>query len=74
MISLTWLACLGRIEKGEDGKFTLHYQGEGKSEGSIVAGKVMFGTGRAPNTKEIGLEVSGPRPAVSLTSGVRFCQ
>lgn len=47
----------GRIEEGEDGKFILHYEGEGKNEGSITAGKIMFGTGRHPNTKNIGLEV-----------------
>ena len=51
-------ACLlFRIEKNKDGKFTFHYKGEGKDEGSIEAGTVMFGTGRAPNTKNIGLEV-----------------
>ena len=45
-----------RVEKGEDGLYTVHYEQGGKA-GSCRAGVVMFGTGRDPNTREIGLEV-----------------
>ena len=45
-----------RIEKGEDGLYTVNYEQDGKP-GSCRAGVVMFGTGRNPNTREIGLEV-----------------
>ena len=38
--------------------FTVHYK-SGGGESSVRAGKVMFGTGRKPNTRGIGLEV-GP--------------
>ena len=47
-----------RISKDDDGMFTVHYESkEGAS--TVRAGKVMFGTGRKPNTKGIGLEVGG---------------
>lgn len=47
---------LCRIEKGEDGLYTVHYEEEGGKAGSCRAGVVMFGTGRHPNTRDIGLE------------------
>ena len=48
---------LGRITKDEDGMFTVHYKSKDKEESSVRVGKVMFGTGRKPNTRGIGLEV-----------------
>ena len=48
---------LSRITKEEDGMFTVHYKPKGQEESSVRVGKVMFGTGRKPNTKGIGLEV-----------------
>lgn len=50
------LACIGRIEKNADGTFTVSYK-SGDKEDSVQAGLVMFGTGRKPNTRGIGLEV-----------------
>lgn len=47
---------MNRIEKNEDGSFTVHYK-SGEEESSIKTGLVMFGTGRKPNTRGIGLEV-----------------
>ena len=38
--------------------FTVHYKSKDKEERSVRVGKVMFGTGRKPNTRGIGLEVS----------------
>lgn len=52
---------LCRIEKRDDGKFNVYYETEGEKEKTIVAAVVMFGTGRAPNTKNIGLEVTALR-------------
>jgi pyruvate/2-oxoglutarate dehydrogenase complex dihydrolipoamide dehydrogenase (E3) component len=49
-----------RIEKNEDGTLTVHYKGKDGQEHSLVAGIVMFGTGRKPNTNRLGIEV---RPA-----------
>ena len=46
-----------RIEKEDDGTFTVFYKNQ-DGESSIKAGVVMFGTGRKPNTRNIGLEVS----------------
>lgn len=48
-----------KIEKNEDGTFTVHYKSKDGSESSLVAGLVMFGTGRKPHTKGIGLEAAG---------------
>ena len=48
---------LSRITKEEDGMFTVHYKPKDQEESSVRVGKVMFGTGRKPNTKGIGLEV-----------------
>ena len=45
-----------RITKDDDGMFTVHYKSK-EGESTVRAGKVMFGTGRKPNTKGIGLEV-----------------
>ena len=45
-----------RIEKEEDGTFTVSYKDK-IGQSSIKAGVVMFGTGRKPNTHNIGLEV-----------------
>jgi len=50
-----------RIEKNEDGTFTVHLDHNGKAS-IIKAGVVMFGTGRKPNSRGIGLEVSPPPP------------
>lgn len=47
---------MNRIEKNEDGSFTVYYK-SGEEESSIKTGMVMFGTGRKPNTRGIGLEV-----------------
>ncbi|CAL8470802.1 g10344 [Coccomyxa elongata] len=47
-----------KIEKNEDGSFTVHYK-SGEEESSIKTGLVMFGTGRKPNTRGIGLEEVG---------------
>ena len=47
-----------RIEKNEDGTLTVHYKGKDGQEHSLVAGIVMFGTGRKPNTNRLGIEVS----------------
>lgn len=55
-----------RIEKGEDGLYTVHYDKDGK-EGSCRVGVVMFGTGRNPNTREIGLEVCAFARVTMLT-------
>lgn len=46
-----------RITKDEDGQYTVHYKSEDK-ESTVRVGLVMFGTGRKPNTRNIGLEVS----------------
>jgi len=60
---------LCRIEKGEDGQYTVHYEEEGGKAGSCRAGVVMFGTGRHPNTHDIGLEA---RPVATPHKGVSF--
>ena len=52
------MTCLSRITKDDDGLYTVHYE-EGSKAGSCRAGVVMFGTGRNPNTHDIGLEVRG---------------
>ena len=36
--------------------YTVHYQSR-EGEATVRVGKVMFGTGRKPNTRGIGLEV-----------------
>ena len=56
-----------RIEKGEDGLYTVHYEKGGKA-GSCRAGVVMFGTGRNPNTREIGLEVCSNEVLAAFSS------
>ena len=48
-----------RIEKEADGTFKVYYKNK-DGESSVKAGIVMFGTGRSPNTKNIGLEVRHP--------------
>eukprot|EP00963_Diacronema_lutheri_P008616 scaffold764_cov363-Pavlova_lutheri.AAC.4 len=47
-------ASIEKIEKLEDGRFALH-----TNEGEEVADKIMFATGRRPNTRNIGLETVG---------------
>ncbi|CAL5220151.1 g2113 [Coccomyxa viridis] len=47
-----------RIEKEADGTFKVYYKNS-DGESSVKAGIVMFGTGRSPNTKNIGLEEVG---------------
>lgn len=47
-----------RIEKNEDGTLTVYYKGKDGQEHSVVAGIVMFGTGRKPNTDKVGVDVS----------------
>lgn len=56
---------LCRIEKNEDGTLTVHYNGKDGKEQSIVAGIVMFGTGRKPNTSGVGADVSAPARAAA---------
>lgn len=51
---------LCRIEKNEDGTLTVHYKGKDGEEKSLVAGLVMFGTGRKPNTNRLNIEVRSP--------------
>ena len=46
-----------RIEKNSDGTLTVHYKTKDGGEHSLVAGLVMFGTGRKPHTKNMGIEV-----------------
>ena len=48
---------LSRIEKEADGTYKVYYKNK-DGESFVKAGIVMFGTGRSPNTKNIGLEVS----------------
>lgn len=48
-----------RIEKNEEGSFTVHLDHKGETK-TIRAGLVMFGTGRKPNSRDIGLEVRIP--------------
>jgi glutathione reductase (NADPH) len=48
-----------KIEKNEDGTLTVHYKGKDGQEHSLVAGIVMFGTGRKPNTNRLGIEKAG---------------
>ncbi|MDG5704525.1 hypothetical protein N0Z46_19495, partial [Acinetobacter baumannii] len=50
-----------RIEKNEDGTLTVHYKGKDGQEQSLIAGFVMFGTGRKPNTNRLAIEVSPGR-------------
>jgi hypothetical protein len=50
--------------------YTVHYKSK-EGEASVRVGKVMFGTGRKPNTRGIGLEV-GPR-CICLASLIRPC-
>ena len=45
-----------RIDKAENGEFTLVYTGS-EGEASIVVDAVMMATGRTPRTAGIGLEV-----------------
>eukprot|EP00884_Botryococcus_braunii_P000495 jgi/Botrbrau1/10446/Bobra.0133s0053.1 len=47
-----------KIEKLPEGGYLVHYQANGVSS-SMKAGLVMFGTGRDPNTKNLGLENLG---------------
>jgi len=59
-VEMPWVdgsAAMCRIEKLEDGSFEVFYKNK-DGESSVKAGIVMFGTGRSPNTKNIGLEVS----------------
>lgn len=48
-----------RIDKNEDGSYTVQYQTSDGQKGSMEVGLVFFGTGRAPNTRGIGLEDVG---------------
>jgi glutathione reductase (NADPH) len=48
-----------KIEKNEDGTLTVHYKEKDGSSHSLVAGLVMFGTGRKPNTNRLGMEKAG---------------
>ena len=50
------MLCTNRIEKEADGSYRVFYKNK-DGESSVKAGIVMFGTGRTPNTKNIGLEV-----------------
>ena len=45
-----------RIEKNDNGTYTVHLDSKGKTT-PVTAGVVMFGTGRKPNSRDIGLEV-----------------
>lgn len=54
-IPTRFLSC--RIQKNEDGTLTVHYMGKDGVEKSLVAGIVMFGTGRKPNTNRLGVDV-----------------
>lgn len=47
-----------KIEKNEDGSYTVHLK-RGSEETAIRAALVMFGTGRKPNSRDIGLEAVG---------------
>ena len=49
--------CSCRVEKNKDGTYTVYYLTKGAKEQSLRAAKVMFGTGRKPNTHGLGLEV-----------------
>ena len=62
--SRSWLRChvdgnaaMCRMEKLEDGSFEVFYKNT-DGESSVRAGIVMFGPGRSPNTKDVGVEVS----------------
>ena len=48
---------LRRVEKGEGGLLTLKYNDANGQGDSVTVGKVMFATGRKPNSHNIGLEV-----------------
>ena len=59
-----------RIEKEADGTYKVFYKNK-DGESSVKAGIVMFGTGRSPNTKNIGLEV---RPhSLQLRAKMQCC-
>lgn len=58
-----------RIEKNEDGTFTVHLDSKGKAS-SVKVGVVMFGTGRKPNSREIGLEVGLIGPCIACRDSV----
>ena len=47
---------MNRIEKEADGTYKVYYKNK-DGESFVKAGIVMFGTGRSPNTRNIGLEV-----------------
>ena len=62
---------MSRIEKEADGSYKVFYKNK-DGESSVKAGIVMFGTGRSPNTKNIGLEVrSHPRSCNSCPHGLQ---
>ena len=52
--------------------FTVHYQSKDQEERSVRVGKVMFGTGRKPNTRGIGLEVRCAACAATLRASQAF--
>ena len=49
------------MEQAADGSYDLHFcsKGEEGDNGVLNCSKVMFATGRKPNTRGIGLEVGG---------------
>lgn len=48
-----------KIEKNDDDTLTVHYEQLDGKKGSIIAGIVMFGTGRRPNTDKLNCEAAG---------------
>ncbi len=60
---------VSRIEKETDGTFKVFYKNK-DGESSVKAGIVMFGTGRSPNTKNIGLEVRSPQLTASVLMNI----
>jgi hypothetical protein len=53
---VSYFLVLHRITKDTDGMYSVHYESEA-GESCVRVGLVMFGTGRKPNTRNIGLEV-----------------
>ncbi|KAL4439500.1 hypothetical protein ABPG77_008829 [Micractinium sp. CCAP 211/92] len=49
-----------KLERNDEGGIDLHYHSDAKNEGGVLkCAQVMFATGRAPNTRGIGLEDAG---------------
>lgn len=46
------------VEENADGSYTLSF-GEGDAAGSVIVDQILAATGRAPNTRDIGLEEAG---------------